>query len=320
MGKKKERYKLLKRIAYYLIFGLWYCLSLLPLRMLYMLSDVLYLLAYYVIGYRHRVVRGNLSSSFPEKSKTELRQTERQFYHFFCDYLVESIKMMTMSRDEMRRRMVFKGVEQLNACADRGQSIALYLGHYCNWEFVASLPLWLSKKLVSGQIYHPIENEDFDRLFLRSRQRFDAICIPMQDTLRRILEYRQAGQPIIIGYIADQKPHWVNIHHWVDFLHHDTPVLTGTERILRKVNHAVFYTDMRRIRRGYYEAEFKLITHEPQQMKEFELTDIYYRMLEETIRRDPAYWLWSHNRWGRTREEFNERFEVINGKVVPRQE
>ena len=142
----------------------------------------------------------------------------------------------------------------------------------------------------------------------------------MQDTLRKILEFRQAGQPVVIGYISDQKPHWVNIHHWVDFLHHDTPVLTGTERIARRMNHAVFYLDVRRLRRGYYEAEFKLITREPQQMPEFKLTDIYYQMLEASIQRAPEFWLWSHNRWSRTHEEFNERFEVIDGKVIAKGE
>ena len=169
-----------------------------------------------------------------------------------------------------------------------------------------------------GQIYHPLENKDFDRLFLRSRERMGAVCIPMADTLRKILEYRQAGRPVVIGYISDQVPFWTNIHHWVDFLHHDTPVLTGTERIVRKFNHAVFFVDVRRVRRGYYEGEFKLMTSEPQKMAEFEITDIYFRMLEESIRRAPEFWLWSHNRWKRTREEFNERFDVINGKVIPK--
>jgi KDO2-lipid IV(A) lauroyltransferase len=140
----------------------------------------------------------------------------------------------------------------------------------------------------------------------------------MNDTLRKIIEYRKVGQPVVIGYISDQVPFWTNIHHWVNFLNHDTPVLTGAERIARKVDHAVFFLDVRRIRRGYYEAEFKLITCTPKKMDEFEITDIYFKMLEESIRRAPEFWLWSHNRWKRTREEFNERFDVVNGKVIPK--
>ena len=304
------------KILYYIVLTVWYLLSLLPLRLLYVLSDCLFVLIYYVIGYRKKVVRENLASSFPEKSAEELRKVERGFYHFFCDYLVESLKMMTISSEQQKKRMQFEGVELIEQCVKEGQSVAMYLGHYCNWEWVSSFPLWLTEKVQCGQIYHPIENKDFDRLFLRSRQRQGALCIPMQDTLRKILEFHRAGQPIVVGYIADQKPHWVNIHHWVDFLHHDTPVLTGTERIVRKVNHAVVYLDMQRVRRGYYKGVFHLITREPGKLAEFELTDIYYRYLEASIRRAPEFWLWSHKRWARTRQEFNERFEVVDGKVI----
>lgn len=304
------------KLLYDLIYVVWYLLSLLPLRVHYVISDGLYLLLYLVIGYRRKVVRQNLTTAFPEKSADEIRHIERDFYHFFCDYIAESVKLMTISPENLRRRMVFKGTELIDEVVESGQSCAVYLGHYGNWEWVTSLPLWVTSKAQCGQIYHPIENPEFDRLFLRLRQRLGAVCIPMQDTLRRILEFRRDNQPVVIGYISDQKPHWVNIHHWVDFLHHDTPVLTGTERIAKKVNHAVFYLDVRRLRRGYYEAEFRLITRTPQQQPDYALTDAYFSLLEQSIQRDPAFWLWSHNRWARTRQEFNERFEVIDGKVI----
>lgn len=304
------------KIVYYLVTAGWYLLSLLPFWMHYLLSDLLYVILYRMIGYRKTVVRSNLATSFPEKSEAELRKIERDFYHFFGDYIAESVKLMTISRWNLKKRLVFKGTDVVNEVIESGQSCAVYMGHYCNWEYVTSLPLWVTPKAHCGQIYHPIENKDFDRLFLRLRQRQGSLSIPMQDTLRRLLEYRKEKQETIIGFISDQKPHWVNIHHWVDFLHHDTPVLTGTERIVRKLNYAAFYLDMHRVRRGYYEAEFKLITRQPQEMGDYELTDAYFVMLEASIRRDPAFWLWSHNRWSRTREEFNERFEVIDGKVV----
>ena len=213
---------------------------------------------------------------------------ERGFYHFLGDYLAESVKLMTISKKNLKKRLVFKGTEVVNEIVESGQSCAVYLGHYCNWEWITSLPLWVTPKAHCGQIYHPLENLVTDLVFLRLRQRMGAECIAMQDTLRKVLEYKNKKQPIVIGYISDQKPFWTNIHHWVDFLHHDTPVLTGTERIARRMNHAVFYMDVRRIRRGYYEAEFKLITREPQTMKEFELTDIYYQHLEQSILRAPV--------------------------------
>ncbi len=301
---------------YYILLCVWCMFSLLPLRIHYIISDFLFWLLYKVIGYRRRVVWKNLSASFPEKSEAELKEIERGFYHFLCDYFVETVKMMTISKKEIKKRMVFKGIEDLDEVIESGQSIALYLGHYCNWEWVTSMPLWVTPKVQCGQIYHPLENKYFDKLLLRSRQRLDALCISMQDTLREVVRYKREGQPIMIGYISDQAPNWVNIHHWVDFLNQDTPVFTGTERIVKKMNHAVFYVDMRRIKRGYYEAEFKLMTRAPKELEDFKLTDMYFDMLEKSIRRAPEFWLWSHNRWKRTRKEFNERFEVIDGKVI----
>lgn len=301
---------------YYILLCVWCMFSLLPLRIHYIISDFLFWLLYKVIGYRRRVVWKNLSASFPEKSQAELKDIECGFYHFLCDYFVETVKMMTISKKEIKKRMVFKGIEDLDEVIESGQSIASYLGHYCNWEWVTSMPLWVTPKVQCGQIYHPLENKYFDKLLLRSRQRLDALCISMQDTLREVVRYKREGQPIMIGYISDQAPNWVNIHHWVDFLNQDTPVFTGTERIVKKMNHAVFYVDMRRIKRGYYEAEFKLMTRAPKELEDFKLTDMYFDMLEKSIRRAPEFWLWSHNRWKRTRKEFNERFEVIDGKVI----
>ena len=264
------------KIVYPIVYALWYVLSLLPLRVLYVLSDGLFFLIYYVVRYRRPIVRKNLAASFPEKSEQELLAVERGFFHFFCDYLVESVKLMT------------------------------------------TLPLWVTPKAQCGQIYHPIENAEFDQLFLSLRQRFGSVCIAMNDTLRELVGYRQKGQPVVIGFIADQVPHWRNIHHWCNFLNHDTPVLTGTERIARKMKQAAFYLELRRVKRGYYEAEFRLITRDVPAMAEYELTTRYFEMLEETIRRAPEYWLWSHNRWKRTREEFNAKFEVVGGKVIPK--
>ena len=307
---------LLMKILYYLLIAVCYPISLLPFWVHYLFADVLYILIYYVGRYRVKVVRKNLASAFPEKSEEERKRIERKFYQWFCDYIVESMKLLTLSQEEMKKRIVFKNAELVDEITERGQSVTLYLGHYCNWEWVSSIPLWINPIAWGGQVFHPLENKVFDKLFLKIRERMGSHCIAMQDILREVLKHQQENQPTVIGYISDQKPLWVNIHHWVDFLHHDTPVLTGAERIARKMNHAVLYVDIQRVRRGYYEAEFKCITREPQKLKEFELTDIYFEMLEKSIRRAPEFWLWSHDRWKRTRKEFNERFEVIDGKVI----
>ena len=124
----------------------------------------------------------------------------------------------------------------------------------------------------------------------------------------------------IFGYISDQVPQWRNIHLWLPFLNHDTPVFTGGEKIMRKMNNAVYYAELTRPRRGYYSLTYRLITKDPKSLPEFEITRRFFKMLEETIRREPAYYLWTHNRWKRTHEEFNRRFEIANGKVVPKKE
>ena len=303
------------KFLFYIVLFVWYLLSLLPLSVLYVLSDILFVLAYYVLRYRKRLVRKNLMDSFPEKNKSEIIKIEKGFYLFLCDYIVESMKLLTMSKKNLQRRMVFKGTETVNEIIADGQSCAIYLGHYCNWEWITSLPLYVTKDAQCGQIYHPLENKDFDRLFLRLRERMGAVCIPMAETLRRIVEFKKKGKQVVVGYISDQVPYWNNIHYWTNFLHHDTPVLTGTERIAKSANHAVFYMDVKCVRRGYYECEFKLITREPKKYKDFELTEIYFRELEKTIQRDPKYWLWSHNRWKRTHEEFNRRYDPETGRV-----
>ena len=306
---------MMKKCFYYLIYSSWYVALLLPLRVLYWLSDFLFFFIFYVVHYRRRTVWVNIVTSFPEREPDDHKKIERDFYHWFCDYMVESLKLMTMKPKEMKRRIVFKNTELIDRCIAEGQSCAIYLGHYCNWEWVTSMPLWVSSKAQCGQIYHPLENKDLDRLELHVRQRFGAVCIPMETSLRHILNYKRQGQPVVIGYIADQAPFWWNIHHWCRFLNHDTAVLSGTERIVRKLNHAVFYLEVNRLRRGYYQAEIKQITREPQKLAEFELTDIYFHLLEKSIHHHPAYWLWTHDRWKRTRERFNRRFEVIDGKV-----
>lgn len=299
-------------LIYHIVYASWYAISLLPLRVLYLLSDGLYYLVYYLVRYRRHLVRKNLSLSFPEKGEKEIIAIEKEFYSWFCDYVVESMKLLSMSREQMARRMVFKGAERVKQSVREGKSCAVYLGHCCNWEWVTSLPLAMDGEALCGQIYHVLENKVFDRLFLKLRSRMGAVSIPMAETLRRVIEYRQEGKTIVIGFIADQVPFWNSIHYWTDFLHHDTPVLTGTERIARKCGFDVYYMEVKRIRRGYYSAEFKLITDKVKETKDYEITEQYFRMLEKTINSAPAYWLWTHNRWKRTREKWEKWLKEHN--------
>lgn len=305
----------MKHVLFNLLYGILFVLSLLPMRLHYMFSDFIYVIVYHLVGYRKKLVRKHLSDSFPDKSEEEIVRIEKAFYSWLCDYLVETLKLLSISEKELKRRMVFKGTDLVNELAEDGKSMALYLGHYCNWEWITSLPLWVTPQLHCGQIYHVLENPLFDKLFLKLRQRQGAVCIPMAETLRKLAEYRQKKQVVIIGYISDQVPFWNNIHHWLDFLNHDTPVLTGTERLARSAGHAVLYLDVERPKRGYYVAEIKLIERDPKKTKDYELTDAYFKLLETTIKRAPQFWLWTHNRWKRSHEEFNIRYDEETGRV-----
>lgn len=303
------------KVLYSLLFGIWYLLSLFPLRILYIFSDILYLIVCYIVRYRHRIIWKNLCESLPEKPEKELRKIEKGFYHWFCDYIVETIKLMTMSSKQLKKHIIFTGTDKIDRYVEQELSCAIYLGHYGEWEWITSLPLWIGKKAQCMQIYHPLENKHFDDLFKYVRERQGALCVPMAETLRRVVAYQQKKQPIVMGYISDQVPFWNNIHHWYNFLHHDTPVLTGSEKVIKVANQVTFYGDVSRIKRGYYRCEIRLLTDNPKSVPDYGITDMYFEELEKTIRRDPSLYLWSHNRWKRTHEEYNMRYDKTTGRV-----
>ncbi|KAA6321937.1 Lipid A biosynthesis lauroyltransferase [termite gut metagenome] len=296
-------------VLYYILYSVCFLISLLPFKILYFLSDLLYFPLYYWIRYRRRIVRKNLITSFPDKTKKEIIVIEKKFYAFFCDYIVETIKLLSIRKANMYKRMTFKNIEDCDTYIRQGRSCGVYLGHYCNWEWITSFPMYTHEQAICGQVYHILQNKAFERLFLRLRERYGAISIPMGDTLRKIITFRNENRPFIIGFISDQAPLWNSIHYWTNFLNHDTPVFTGTERIAKQTNLVVYYADITRPKRGYYVCEFRKLTDSPADFSDYEITEMYMRELEKTIIKEPQYWLWTHNRWKRTREEFNERYE-----------
>ena len=303
-----------------IVYVLFYTLSLLPFRILYGMADIGYVLLYYIIRYRRGVVRKNLVTAFPEKSIDDIKTIERKFYHWFCDYFLEAIKLLSISEKELRRRFTIINSEEVEQCFQEGQDVAAILGHYCNWEWLSCVGMNLPPERETGLIYHPLRNKTFDYLFrkLRSHER-NSHVIPKKDILRYVVTKKREGVRNICGYISDQGPKWTNIHLWLPFLNHEyTPVFTGGERIMRKMNNAVFYVEMSRPKRGYYTATYKLITRDPNSPPADDITRRFFCLLEETIRQEPAFYLWSHNRWKRTKEEFDRRFQVINGKVTER--
>ena len=312
----------MNHFLYYIIYGFAYAISLLPFRLLYLFSDALFLLVYYIVRYRRKVVKNNLSTSFPAYDEQQLLQIERRFYHWFCDYIFETFKLLSMSNEKLMRHLEFRGSEQMEQVFAEERSIALMMGHYCNWEWLSGIGLAFPHypDAVMGLIYHPLYNAAFDKLFITIRKSHGGVCIRKQDILRHLVSSKRKNSRTLMGYISDQAPRWHNIHLWLPFLNHDTPVFTGGERIMKKMDDAVFYIDVERPKRGQYVCTFKLVSPHASQEPEDEITRRFFLMLEETIRREPAYYLWTHNRWKRTHEEFNRRYAMVNGKAIPREE
>lgn len=285
-----------------LAIGLLYLLNKIPLRGLYVLSDMLFPLVYYVIKYRRKVVRKNLRNSFPEKSEIELKKIEKEFYHNLCDYFVETIKYYGMSPEEVGKHIEFNGLPEVERMLSQGRSCVCYMLHTFNWEYVTSLPLYINgENRVIGAIYHKLRNPRFDKLFKDMRSQYGADNVTMKNTLRRIIEITKNKQLFVYGFIADQIPKVEAMNHWVTFLNQDTPVFTGAEKIARRVKASVFNVEMVKVKRGKYVVNFELMYEDATTVPELEITNDYFRRGEIFIRNNPSSWLWTHNRWKRTR-------------------
>lgn len=298
MGKH-TRNKTILAINRALLSGFFRGLGALPWSVLNGISSSLAWLAHSVVRYRIGVCRDNIRSSFPDMSDQEVDNTVKDFYKFLADYFIETVKLGSMSPDEMKRRMKFENIEEVNGDLRAGHNVSIFLGHFCNWEWVSSMPLWLdlSTGAIPCQIYHPLSNEAADEVFGNIRSRFGATNLPMATSAKTLMEMSAKGIPSITGYIADQTPSWRAIHHWIPFLHHDTPVFTGAEKISRKIHAAAYYLDMSRPERDMYVGRFIKLSPDVASESVNKVTETYFEMLENSIKRQPPLWLWTHRRW-----------------------
>lgn len=292
----------MEKIQYALLYAWVKMHALLPMRALYVLSDIMYFWIYRVLRYRIRVVRRNMENAFPGKSPAELRRVECDFYHHFSDYIVETLKLMHISEKELQARAYVTNPEFIDRLMEQGHTtFVVYMGHYGNWEwFSGSTTRFADLKMF--QIYRPLANKAADRLFLTLRTRFGSCCMAKNETVRDMVRLKQNRTRALAIFLADQTPSRANIHYWSEFLSQDTPVYTGPERLARKLNFPVVYMDVVKKRRGYYEGTFRMLSEQPKELPEFALTEKYIRLMEQTILRNPAYWLWTHKRWKHKRE------------------
>jgi len=237
---------MMNRFLYPVVFAFAFSLALLPFRILFFISDFLYFIIYYLIRYRKKLVRKNLNHVFPEKTPAEIRKIEKDFYRHFCDYFVETIKLLHISNSQIQKRFTCSNIELMQHYLDKRQPIVLMLGHYGNWEWVPSLYLLVKDdpNTVFGQVYRPLKNKTFDRFFLHLRKRFRTVNLTKHNVYRDIVNFRKANKSWIIGFMSDQKPSGNQVPHQMLFLNQETLVLTGTEKIARHTGAIVCYFDI----------------------------------------------------------------------------
>ena len=274
----------------------------LPFWALYRISDVIFVLMYYIFRYRRKVVIKNINECFPEKSEKERKKIIWDFYRHFVDTFVETIKLLHVSDDEMRRRIVFKDIHVLDKSVANGRSVIMYAAHFCNWEWLSAITLWTKEGtdvIQFGQVYHPLENQWFDEFFLNLRGRFNSHSYPMKRVVRDLLAAKSNKKISVTGFISDQHPHPNDQDDVITFLNHYTAFITGAEVLAKKMDMDVHFIDVRKIKRGYYECTVREIARTPIETEQYEITNTYARLLENAILKQPHVWLWTHKRWKR---------------------
>jgi KDO2-lipid IV(A) lauroyltransferase len=287
---------------FYVFYALIWLLALLPLSVLYVLSDIFAFIAYGIVRYRRKVVRRNLVASFPDMSRSEITVIERRFYRFFADLMIETIRQLHASQKEMKRRMTFENMDLLLRHAYEGRSVMLMTAHYCNWEWTSVICLHLPEYYKAYPVYQQLNNKHFDRLMYTLRSRYGAVNVEKDDLLRQMLTMRKAGVHGVFGMISDQSPMAQHIRYRMNFLNQETPVFLGTEQLSKKFNYPVYYLDIQRPRRGYYHCIIRPLCENPQDAAEHEITTAFMKILESNIQIRPELWLWSHNRWKHARQ------------------
>ena len=269
-----------------------------PLSVHYWCADrILYPLMYHVVRYRRKMTAKNLALAFPEKSEAERKRLARAFYHQFCDTIVESIYGYGCSDEEMRERVVFEHMDEVNRLVDAAGGGILMSAHFGNWEWMASIQQWLSEGVTELNVYRQLKNKAIDRLMLAIRAKRGGACVEKQRILREMVRYRAEKRPVMVGLLSDQKPRPEVTRTWVQFLHQETGFLDGGEVLSKKFGYPVFYLYITRPTRGYYHINMHTLAATPQTTAEGEITKAYAQILEKNIQEQPELWLWTHNRF-----------------------
>ncbi len=282
-------------LVFILVYPFIWLWSLLPFRILYFISDCFYYLVYYIIGYRKKTVIYNLTLAFPQKSAREIKAIAKKFYHHFTDVFIEMVKSFTISEKTILKRYTFTNIELLQQLEAKHKSIVLIGSHYANWEWVFCLNLLVNYK--GYAVFKKLKNPYFDKKIRETRGRFHTSLIPTKKIFEVVENNANENTLSMYGFLGDQSPKLKKAHHWSTFLGITVPVYTGAEVLAKKHNLAVVSFQTQKIKRGYYQTNFKLLAENPTNFNDYDITDFYLKELEKSIYKAPQYYFWTHKRF-----------------------
>lgn len=282
-------------LVYIITYPLIILISVLPFRFLYLVSDALYLLVFYVIGYRKKVVMANLSIAFPEKSESELMDICKKFYSHFLDIFMEMLKTFSISNEEILKRFKLTNPEDLKQFLAKHENVMLMSSHYANFEWLFSLNLRVDHHGFAA--YKKLKNKYFNDLVVRSRSRFNTTLVGTKEFIATLDDNDKNKPKCVYGMLTDQSPKLVKTYHWSNFFGVEVPVITGTEMLAKKYNYAVMYIETTKVKRGFYETRMEILSEDPNSVKDFEITDLFMKKLEKKIRAQPEFYFWTHKRF-----------------------
>ncbi|MBP5770634.1 MAG: lysophospholipid acyltransferase family protein [Bacteroidaceae bacterium] len=297
------------KLLYHIYIFLFGSLARLPLGVLYAFSSFVYFLMFHVLRYRKKVVLNNIKTVFPSWTTDEQEALVRKFYHYLSELIVEIIKVLHISEEEMNKRVEAYGTDIVEQYAHEGHPVFVLMGHFGNWEWAQQMYRHVDNPAVKCQIYRPSRSEAFDNVMLRLRSRFNSTCIKQMQAYRSILKMKQDGTPFLVTFLTDQHPNSAIMKYWTSFLGQDSAYIVGQEELGRKVDARYVYLDIERPSRGHYRMTVRPL--EPAENEEYPYTISYLKMMEASILRQPEIWLWSHRRWFITHQEYNRWRETL---------
>jgi Kdo2-lipid IVA lauroyltransferase/acyltransferase len=281
-------------LIYVLVFPILWIISILPFRIFYLFSDLIYILVYYIIGYRKKVVYDNLKLVFPNKCEDELLLIRKKFYKHMCDMFLEMIKTMSMTEKEMRKRFQITNIAYVQELEKR-KNIMIMASHYASWEW--GIILQRDIEATAFGVYKKIKNPYFDKLVKNIRAKYNSVLINTKETIPTVLSNHRKGVKALYGFVSDQSPKLNQSSYWIDFMNINVPAFTGAEMLSKKCDLAVCYFKIEKIKRGHYKATYVPLAENPKEFKNFEITDLFFKEVEKQLHETPEYYLWTHKRW-----------------------